>query len=558
MAIKKLGGLLSKTFREVGIGMQEVAPVVAAKEAALKEEERYQASTESAALIRQEDKFKFLIQELGKTEQSLLSALDPDNPIVQGLNQAQFDSINQRLEMVTRMKGLFSQIYLGQIDMTEPQLKKAVEDASKIITETQGTLSEESANKDSSIISDGLLDTSKSVGAKILEGLEALGNVELDMMAKTLGTVIDYKYDNLFSNKKIELGSNRTYTAKNQANLDRDAIKGVFLDLYNKVGEEGIANVLKESLKGKLEPWFVNTINKLLKDYGVNITPEYVYPQSSDKSDTKQGLISQGSQEQMNRIPLGSGVPLPASGGQEGMFYEDVGGAEQLMMEGGQLGGSEITSTEPASETVTFEDPFSEEAINYRLSQQPWNDPNVMEMGAVEVYPTNIPKESEDIEVKKSGLIRELAPLVKAAESNVNGYNAVAGTTKGDADLTNMTIKEIREKYGDKAVGVGQFKYGVFIRPIAEKYLGMTAEQLDNVVFSKTFQDQLIALAAEDSGITKFLKGQISNAEFQKRFANIFRGMGASKTSKPGDTVDKYGNKVRTGGGLINEVLKEY
>jgi hypothetical protein len=552
MAIKDAFGI-------IGRGMQDVAPVLAAKEKALRE-------TETASLIRQEDKYKFLIQELGKTETSLLAALDPDNPIAQSLNQAQFDSINTRLEMVTRMKGLFSQIYLGQITMEEPQIKKAIEEASKVIVESQVTSSEKSTKEDSSIIPDWLKDFGEAVGATALEGLQFLGNKELDIFADAVGTAIDYNYDNLFSKKKIELGSERSYTAeRGKADLDRDAVIEVFKDLKNKIGEEGVVNVLKESLKGKISPGVANFINKFLgANYSISIPPDYIY--SNSQKPQKKGLISQGSESgntgnitpgvtyNDGKFTIGvGGMTAPGT-----IFEGDVGQAEQMMMEGGQLGGSEITATEPASETVTFEDPFSEEAINYRLSQQPWNDPNVMEMGAVDVYPTNIPKESEDIEVKKSGLIRELAPLVKAAESNVNGYNAVAGSTKGDSDLTNMTIKEIREKYGDKAVGVGQFKYGVFIRPIAEKYLGMTAEQLDNVVFSKTFQDQLIALAAEDAGITQFLKGQISNAEFQKRFANIFRGMGASKTSKPGDTVDKYGNKVRTGGGLINEVLKEY
>ena len=41
----------------IGRGMQDVSPVVAAKEKALRD-------TETASLIRQEDKYKFLIEEL--------------------------------------------------------------------------------------------------------------------------------------------------------------------------------------------------------------------------------------------------------------------------------------------------------------------------------------------------------------------------------------------------------------------------------------------------------------------------------------------------------------
>jgi len=478
MAIKKLGGLLSA----VGTGMQEIAPVVAAKEAALKEEERYQAGIESAALIRQEDKYKFLYEQLGKKSSDWIKLLETD-PMKGSLDPQTKQQVLTTLASIDDAQAILGAFYIGSSNVTRQQAAEAAE--------------------------------------KALEAVASLNAIKKSDTPDALFKGDSYKTPPGGINKE---------------QMQRDAVAAA---------------------KETAEEFFNSPLGKLAKDEVIKIADGIIKSLPDDiKQEIKEAIIAIAGGEEALEGRIGS---LIGSGTPEGTIFEgDVGQAEQLMMEGGLLGGSSIATTEPASETVTFEDPFSEEAVNYRLSQQPWNDPNVMEMGSVDVYPTNIPKESEDIEIKKSGLIRELAPLVKAAESNVNGYNAIAGSTKGDSELTNMTIKQIREKYGDKAVGVGQFKYGVFIRPIAEKYLGMTADQLDNIVFNKTFQDQLIALAAEDAGITQFLKGQISNAEFQKRFANIFRGMGASKTSKPGDTVDKYGNKVRTGGGLINEVLKEY
>tara|TARA_R100001594_G_scaffold5222_2_gene16680 strand:- start:3655 stop:5361 length:1707 start_codon:yes stop_codon:yes gene_type:complete len=174
------------------------------------------------------------------------------------------------------------------------------------------------------------------------------------------------------------------------------------------------------------------------------------------------------------------------------------------------------------------------------------------------VYPTNIPKESEEIETKKTSLNRTLGALVKYAESNVNGYNAVAGSDEGDANLTNMTLREIREKYGNTAVGVGQFKYNEFIKPTADKYMNIDEETLLSTVFSRDFQEQLLTLGLEDAGMTLFLKGRIDEETFMKRLWNIFRGLAPKKESLPGEVTDEYGNKVNVGGGLISQALERY
>ena len=174
------------------------------------------------------------------------------------------------------------------------------------------------------------------------------------------------------------------------------------------------------------------------------------------------------------------------------------------------------------------------------------------------VYPTNIPKESEEIETKKASLNRTLGALVKYAESNVNGYNAVEDSTEGDANLTNMTLREIREKHGNKAVGVGQFKYDEFIKPTADKYMNIDEETLLSTVFSRDFQEQLLTLGLEDAGMTLFLKGRIDEETFMKRLWNIFRGLAPTKESLPGEVTDEHGNKVNVGGGLISQALERY
>ena len=83
-------------------------------------------------------------------------------------------------------------------------------------------------------------------------------------------------------------------------------------------------------------------------------------------------------------------------------------------------------------------------------------------------------------------------------------------------------------------------------------------ETLNSTVFSPEFQEQLLSLAMEDAGITKFLEGRINSATFQKRLGNIFRGLGATKEALPGDPSDDVGNKVRLGGGLLSQSLEGY
>lgn len=169
----------------------------------------------------------------------------------------------------------------------------------------------------------------------------------------------------------------------------------------------------------------------------------------------------------------------------------------------------------------------------------------------------NIPSEAPELEQRKQNIITTLKDLIISAESNVNNYSAVAGSTEGDQNLTSMTLGEIIDKHGNKAVGAGQFKYKEFILPILKKYLGMSEAEAKDQLFTEQFQDDLIRLGLEDAGLSQYVRNEISKEEFQKRIANIWRGLPPTKETKEGETTDQYGNKARVEGGLLFQSLGE-
>ena len=169
----------------------------------------------------------------------------------------------------------------------------------------------------------------------------------------------------------------------------------------------------------------------------------------------------------------------------------------------------------------------------------------------------NIPSEAPELEQRKQNIITTLKDLIISAESNVNNYSAVAGSTEGDQNLTSMTLGEIIDKHGNKAVGAGQFKYKEFILPILKKYLGMSEAEAKDQLFTEQFQDDLIRLGLEDAGLSQYVRNEISKEEFQKRIANIWRGLPPTKETKEGESTDQYGNKARVEGGLLFQSLGE-
>ena len=102
------------------------------------------------------------------------------------------------------------------------------------------------------------------------------------------------------------------------------------------------------------------------------------------------------------------------------------------------------------------------------------------------------------------------------------GYNAVADTTDGDRGLTTSTVKEVLDKHGNTAVGVGQFKYKEFMKPTAEKWFGMTEDQLKEQMFTPQFQDALLIAGIYDAGLQQFVDDKIIVDVFQKRLAKGF------------------------------------
>ena len=165
---------------------------------------------------------------------------------------------------------------------------------------------------------------------------------------------------------------------------------------------------------------------------------------------------------------------------------------------------------------------------------------------------------SPEIEERKSTILSNVFSAIKGVESNVMGYNAVADTTDGDRGLTTSTVKEVLDKHGNTAVGVGQFKYKEFMKPTAEKWFGMTEDQLKEQMFTPQFQDALLIAGIYDAGLQQFVDDKISVDVFQKRLANIWRGLPPTRETKEGDIVDEFGNKARMSGEEFRSLLLQF
>ncbi len=322
-------------------------------------------------------------------------------------------------------------------------------------------------------------------------------------------------------------------------------------------------------------------------------------------------------QSEMNRIPSGSGVDIPfAAGGEGGLLskeqvekgpymldsdtgYEQKGpymldsdtgeiknlpypldteviSAEEQAYEDARneaaLAGTGATSADMTQEQI---DALSRETDRQAAIQQQGyigSDEAIESLYAVGgpigepattdiLARANVKKESPEVESTKSRIIASLTDLILQAESGKdtinNKFNAVS-RNREDPNLTNMTIGEIVDKYGNDAVGAGQFKYKEFTKPMAKKYLGMEEEELKQQVFTRQFQLDMIALGLEDAGLTKIAKGDLSPEKFQKRIANVWRGMPPTKETQIGDPTDELGNKARVSGARYQQHLYNY
>jgi hypothetical protein len=239
---------------------------------------------------------------------------------------------------------------------------------------------------------------------------------------------------------------------------------------------------------------------------------------------------------------------------------------EATMAAGGTKGGSEYVGPEIGQETVNgipqtgvgseattrslFEDvggPIGEPAGKTTVRDFVIGKPKV-----------EIEVSSPEIEERKSTILSNVFSAIKGVESNVMGYNAVADTTDGDRGLTTSTVKEVLDKHGNTAVGVGQFKYKEFMKPTAEKWFGMTEDQLKEQMFTPQFQDALLIAGIYDAGLQQFVDDKISVDVFQKRLANIWRGLPPTRETKEGDIVDEFENKARMSGEEFRSLLLQF
>ena len=157
---------------------------------------------------------------------------------------------------------------------------------------------------------------------------------------------------------------------------------------------------------------------------------------------------------------------------------------------------------------------------------------------------------------RKYRLMQGLKDIIHKAESAAHGYHAVAGSTKGDPNLTSMTIGEVHKKYGDKAVGIGQFKRR-FLIDNAKKYLGYNTKELDAMPFNEATQNKFMEFGIEDAGIDAYLNGDITIDQFHARLAKIWRGLPPLRTSKKGGPSDQEGNVIQVPGTELREVITQ-
>jgi hypothetical protein len=164
---------------------------------------------------------------------------------------------------------------------------------------------------------------------------------------------------------------------------------------------------------------------------------------------------------------------------------------------------------------------------------------------------------SPEVEEKKSISISNALGAIRNVESNANGYTAVKGSEAGDRGLTTSTVGAAVKKHKDKAIGIGQFKYKEFMVPTAKKWFGMTEAQLKKQILTPQFQDALVIAGLYDAGLEQYAEGSINLDQFQKRIANIWRGLPPDKDTKKGDVTDKYGNIAgMSGADLQNRMQK--
>lgn len=136
--------------------------------------------------------------------------------------------------------------------------------------------------------------------------------------------------------------------------------------------------------------------------------------------------------------------------------------------------------------------------------------------------------------------IEGLAGFIAGAETG-GRFDAFAGDMgKGDPNITNMTLSQLKQKYGDynTAVGAYQFMPGTAIG--LARQMGLDP---NTTVFNPEMQKRLHMFHLNQMGYSDFVAGKISKEEFGKRIAQQYRALPVPGT---GATYqDQYASRNR-------------
>jgi hypothetical protein len=577
MASLNWGGALTTGLIEAGKGLQNFG-AMRMKEEYLAEEKEIAASSASAK------RFEFLYEELGKEARNINDALSRASPMG-GISRLDPSTKKAFDEQLTNINNLRVQLFsaLSGVSPTSSitdevldKIKKTIEDAQTAASKLRETEEKDTEELDpNSEVDIGVGDLiekneRENEQVRLISNLLVGADINLDegsvvsWLQENVPGIIDKTLGEGVLEKSIEIVKN--YREKNYVGdvLGDAESQAIDADTTSALLNEEIIRGGEPSINPREEDAFPASGSQAAEQeqeitppglpgtnyYGAPTAQGERYEDTSDQVRDRMRTEPGAMDQRYTRNPFVEEQLTPGK----------IDAAQQGLIEQG----APISAEEQAYEDARNEAALagagsasigSEESLTslFRDVGGPIGEPT----GNI-VYPTNVPRGSKELELNKEGLAKKLRALVIFAESRGTEYNAVAGTKNGDPNLTRMTLDQIIEKYKNTAVGIGQFKYNEFIKPTVAKYMDIDEETLKSTVFSPEFQEQLLSLAMEDAGITKFLEGRINSATFQKRLGNIFRGLGATKEALPGDPSDDVGNKVRLGGGLLSQSLEGY
>ena len=365
----------------------------------------------------------------------------------------------------------------------------------------------------------------------------------------------------------------RIYEIALDKGLLSDVALGISEDAFENDMERNKATIeaIKSSPEKVIE--FIQEHLPKVKEIGKKVSDFMYYgpegpPAESEDDAPQAGVTDQDLGEQIaasgdadvNERSLASNTGTGFMGTPRGVLSGDSiypGGISQVDLEAqNAIPRSELNLEPPPSSARQYGDTLGSDWIGSTQAIDALGEaggPAVDALTEWEVDRTTPPKTSYE---RKDRLMKGIKSIIHKAESAAHGYNAVAGSTKGDPNLTSMTIGEVHKKYGDKAVGIGQFKRR-FLIDNAKKYLGYNKEELDAMPFNEATQNKFMELGIEDAGIDAYLNGRITIDQFHARLANIWRGLPPLRTSQKGEPSDQLGNITQLPGSELQEVITQ-